>query len=62
MPNAEIPIFRFHKEEGQLIPPVSPEELRRRWDIKPPWTSEAMQAAESHEGDSAAVSRRDGMI
>jgi hypothetical protein len=67
MPDAEIPnfrdrkeIFRFWKEEP--IPPVDPEDLRRRWNIKPHWTSEAVLAAQSHEADSAAVSRRDGMI
>jgi|SRR5579864_972083 len=67
MPDADIPNFRDRKEifrfwQEEPIPQVDPEDLRRRWNIKPPWTSEAMLAAQSHEADSAAVSRRDGMI
>jgi hypothetical protein len=58
MPDAEIPKFRIRKE-GEPIPPVDPEDLRRRWNIK---TSEDLQAAESHEADSSAVSHRHGMI
>jgi hypothetical protein len=49
-------------EEGELIPSVDPEGLRRRWNIRPPWTSETLQAATSHEVNSSAASRRDGMI
>ncbi len=49
-------------KEGEPIPEVDSEDLRRRWNIKPPWTSESLQTARSHEVDSAAVDRRDGMI
>jgi hypothetical protein len=61
MPDAKIPKFRIRKA-GEPIPPVDPDDLRRRWNIKPPWTSEALQAAQSQEADSSAVSSRDGMI
>jgi hypothetical protein len=60
MPDGEIPKFRFYKE-GEQISPVDPEDLKRRWNIKP-WTSEALLAVQSHEADSSAVWRRDGMI
>jgi hypothetical protein len=49
-------------KEGEPIPSVDPEDLKGRWNIKPPWTAETLQAATSHEVNSAAVSRRDGMI
>jgi hypothetical protein len=58
---ASIPNFKTYAE-GESIPQVDPEDLKRRWNIKPPWTSQALQAAWSHEGDSSAVSNRDGMI
>ena len=49
-------------KEGEPIPSVDPEDLRRRWNIRPPWTSETLQAATSREVNSSAVSRRDGLI
>jgi hypothetical protein len=61
MPHAEIPNFSVRKE-GEPIPPVDAEDLRRRWNIRPPWPSEALLSADSHEADSSAVSRRDGII
>jgi len=60
MPDDEIPKFRFYKE-GEQISPVDPEDIKRRWNIKP-WTAEALLAAQSREADSSAVSHRDGMI
>ena len=61
MADTEIPEFKTYAD-GEPIPPVDPEDLRRRWNIKIPWTREALEEAESHEADSSAVSRRDGMI
>jgi hypothetical protein len=61
MADASIPHFKTYAE-GEPIPPVDPEDLRHRWNIKPPWTSETLQAAWKHEEDSSAVSSRDGMI
>lgn len=49
-------------KEGEPIPSVAPEDLKRRWNIRPPWTSETLHAATSHEGNTWAVTRRDGMI
>jgi hypothetical protein len=46
----------------ELIPSVDPEDLRRRWNIKPPWTSETLQEAAGRKVNSWAVSRRDGMV
>ena len=48
--------------ECEPIPPADADELRRRWNIKIPWTREALKAAWSHETDSSAVSNRAGMI
>lgn len=61
MANVRIPNFKIYAE-GEPIPPVDPEDLKRRWNIKPPWTAGALQAAWSCEADSSAVSRRDGMV
>jgi len=61
MADTDIPKFKTYAE-GEPIPPVDPEDLRRRWHIKIPWTSEALQAAWSHEADSSAVSSRYGML
>ena len=61
MADTDIPEFKTYAE-GEAIPPVDPEDLRRRWNIKIPGTREALEEAESHEADSSAVSRRDGMI
>jgi 8-oxo-dGTP pyrophosphatase MutT (NUDIX family) len=59
--DASFPNFKTYAE-GEPIPPVDPEELKRRWSIKPPWTAEALQAAWCHELDCTAVSRRTGMV
>jgi hypothetical protein len=61
MGDTDIPEFRTYAE-GEPIPPVDTEELKRRWGIKPPWTLQALQAAWSREADSSAVSSRDGMV
>jgi hypothetical protein len=58
---AEIPNFRTYNE-GDPIPPVNPDDLKRRWNIKRPWTLEDLQAAWGHEADSSAVSSRYRMI
>jgi hypothetical protein len=63
MANADTPIPKFKAyAEGEPIPPVDPEELKRRWKIKIPWTREALEAAWQLEADTSAVSSRDGMI
>jgi hypothetical protein len=49
-------------KEGEPIPAVDPEDLRRRWNIQPLWDSKALLEAQSQQADSAAVWRRDGMI
>jgi hypothetical protein len=48
--------------DGKPIPPVDPEALRRRWSMKEPWSSEAMQDARVHEEDFPAIFRRDRMV
>lgn len=49
-------------KEGESIPSVDPDDLRRRWNIKAPGTCEASQAERSDGVNHWAVSRRDGMI
>jgi hypothetical protein len=61
MADSEVPKFKAYAE-GELIPPVDPEDLRRRWKIPIPWTREALEAAWTQEADRSAVSSRDGMI
>ena len=61
MADTDIPEFKIYAD-GEPIPPVDPEDLRRRWNIKTPRTREAVEEAESHEADSSAVSRRQVMI
>jgi hypothetical protein len=63
MANANSPIPKFKAyTEGEPIPPVDPEELKRRWKIKIPWTREALEAAWRLEAEISAVSSRYGMI
>jgi hypothetical protein len=59
--NASIHNFKTYAE-GEPIPPVDPEKLKRRWKITIPWTREALEAAWQLEADISAVSSRDGMI
>ena len=59
MSDAETPQFRV-SNEGEPIPPVDPEDLKRWWSIKP-GDKEALIAA-SREANSAAVSKRCWMI
>jgi hypothetical protein len=61
MANASIHNFKTYAA-GEPIPPVDPEELKRRWKINIPWTREALEAAWQLEADTSAVSSRDGMI
>jgi hypothetical protein len=58
---AWTPNFKAYAE-GAPIPPVDPEDLKRRWNIKVPWTLQDLQEAWSHEADSSAVSSRWQMI
>jgi hypothetical protein len=61
MADTKFPNFKTYAE-SEPIPSVDPEDLRHRWNIKRPWTLEALQAAWSHEADSSAVSSRYEMI
>jgi hypothetical protein len=61
MADSDISHFRIY-QPGDPIPPVDPEELKRRWKIKIPWTREALEAAWKLETDTSAVSSRDEMI
>jgi hypothetical protein len=56
-----VPKFKTYAED-EPIPQVDPEDLKRRWSIKRPWSLQDLQAAWGHEADSSAVSSRDGMI
>jgi hypothetical protein len=58
---AWTPNFKTYAE-GAPIPPVDPEDLKRRWNIKVPWTLQDLQETWSHEADSSAVSSRWQMI
>src|SRR5215470_5329790 len=53
MPDGYIPRFKAYKE-GEPIPPVDPEDLRRRWNIKA-GDGEASIAASIQDRDSAAA-------
>lgn len=61
MADASIPNFKKYAE-SEPIPPVDPEDLKRRWNMKKPWTREALEVAWAQEADSSAVSSRHGMI
>jgi hypothetical protein len=61
MASTDIPNFKTYAE-GEPIPPVDPEDLKRRWKIKIPWSSEDLHAAWQHEADISAVSSRFGML
>jgi hypothetical protein len=56
-----VPNFK-HYAEGEEIPPVDPEDLRRRWQIPIPWSRDALETAWKHEADISAVSSREQMI
>jgi hypothetical protein len=58
MPDPEVPQFRV-SNEGDPIPPVDPEDLKRNWKIQ--GDKEAWLAA-SQEANSAAISKRCWMI
>ena len=61
MSDTPNPKFKAYAQ-GEPIPAVDPEELKRRWKIKIPWTREALEAAWRLEADISAVSSRYGMI
>jgi len=61
MSDAPIPNFKIYAE-GEPIPPVDPEHLKRRWNMKKPCTRKSLEAAWTQEADRSAVSRRGGMI
>lgn len=44
MADTDIPKFKNYAD-GEPIPPVDPEDRRRRWKIPIPWTREALEAA-----------------
>ena len=58
LPDDETPKVRIPKE-GEPIPPVDPEDLRRSWKVRPTWSCAASREAQIN---FLAVSRRDGMI
>jgi hypothetical protein len=60
MPEAETPQFRV-SNEGDPIPPVDPEDLRRRWNTQQ-WDTEALIAERIREVDSSAIARRFYML
>jgi hypothetical protein len=62
MPDAETPRFRV-SNEGDPIPPVDPEDLKRRWSTrKQRLTCEAARTGQSQEADRVAVSHRFRMV
>jgi len=60
MPDAEIPKFRV-SNEGEPIPPVDPEDLKRVWKIKP-GDKKAMLAERARDQNHSAISKRCWMI
>src|SRR5215472_12213972 len=53
------------KAAGEPIPPVDPEELRCRWNVREPRTCSAVRPSvitEEEREKSAGIGRRDGMI
>jgi hypothetical protein len=62
MPDPESPQFRV-PNEGEPIPAVDPEDLKRRWNTRRQrLTCEATRAAQSQEADKVAVAHRFRMI
>ena len=62
MSETEVPQFSV-SNEGEPIPPVDPEELKRRWSTrKQRLTCEAARAEQSQEADRVAVAHRFRMI
>jgi hypothetical protein len=62
MTNADIPKFKTYAD-GEAIPPVDPEDIKRFWHVKPPWRSgNDVQSACSLAADTAAVFSRWWMI
>jgi hypothetical protein len=62
MADASIPNFKTYTE-GDPIPPVDPEDIKRFWKLKPPWgPGNNEQSACSPGADTAAVFRRWAMI
>jgi hypothetical protein len=64
MPNsdADLPKFKVYKD-GESIPPVDPEDIKRFWKVKPPWRpGNDVESACSPGADVVAVYRRWMMI
>ena len=62
MSDTQTPQFRV-SNEGELIAPVDPEELKRRWSIKNQrLTCEVRRPAPSQESDSNAIAHRFRMV
>jgi hypothetical protein len=49
-------------EPNDPIPPVDPDNLRRVWNVKPPWTAHSRDEACSPGADVSAVVRRHSML
>jgi hypothetical protein len=62
MADANIPYFKIY-EDGEPIPPVDPEDVKRVWELIPPWRpGNDQHSACSPGADVSAVSLRSGMI
>jgi len=62
MSDAQTPQFRV-SNEGEPIPPVDPEDLKRRWSTrKERQTCDVKQAAQGQEADRIAVWHRFRMV
>ena len=61
MTDTDIHEFKTYAD-GEPIPPVDPEDIKRRWNIKIPSPQEALEAEWRLEADISAVSSRDLMI
>jgi hypothetical protein len=61
MADASIPSYKDYRE-GEPIPPVDPEDLKRMWRLRPPSSWEDQRAACGPGADIAAIWRRRSMI
>jgi hypothetical protein len=62
MADTDIPKFKTYAE-GEAIPPVDPEDIKRFWHVKPPWRpGNDVESACSPGADTTAVFWRWSMI
>jgi hypothetical protein len=62
MADTDIPNFMTYAE-GEAIPPVDPEDIKRFWKVKPPWRQgNDVQSASSPGANTTAVFQRWAMI